>query len=149
MAARMYFTFGGAPWPHCRYRDAPEADAPREKSWTGIEPHYDFLQRTQYLIEIYLVKVMRTIIVDCENVRTEVDFWSAYIRTVKPDGAQFFGRNLHAFEDAVLGGGPGWPGECHLHFVNTRPLDSIENGRFLEMLRGVVQRSAWIKICID
>ncbi|MGE8281238.1 MAG: barstar family protein [Stenotrophomonas sp.] len=65
---------------------------------------------------------MDTFTIDCSEISSELQFWHAYLAAVNPDGAAVFGRNLDAFRDAVIDGGPGWPGECSLHIINTELL---------------------------
>lgn len=76
---------------------------------------------------------MPTIKIDCAAVRTEAEFWQLYIDVVRPQGANIFGRNLDAFDDA-LSGGPGWPGELQLQFRNTSELRALRGGEFLGAL---------------
>jgi hypothetical protein len=79
---------------------------------------------------------MRTIEVDCASVRSEREFWQRYIDVVRPQGADIFGRNLDAFDDA-LAGGPGCPGDISVHFTHTAHLRSLRNGAFLAALREI------------
>ncbi len=91
---------------------------------------------------------MNTYTVDCLEVRTEANFWQAYLDTVKPDGVDYFGRNLHAFRDA-LSGGPGWPGVCLLRFINTKALIPIQNGEFYNLLISIASESKIIRISFN
>jgi hypothetical protein len=62
---------------------------------------------------------VRVITLDGSRLTDEAAFWWEYVIAVRPDGAEYFGRNLAAFRDAVTAGGPGWPGErCRLRVVN-------------------------------
>ena len=79
---------------------------------------------------------MRSVEIDCAAVRTEAEFWQRYIDVVRPQGADIFGRNLDAFDDA-LSGGPGWPGEVQLHFVHTSHLKTLRAGAFLTALKEI------------
>ncbi|WP_438042119.1 barstar family protein [Sorangium sp. So ce128] len=91
---------------------------------------------------------MRSIVVDCGPVQTEADFWSAYVIAAEPEGAAYFGRNLDAFWDG-LNGGPGWPGECELKLVNTRSLDRLRDGQFVQALRDIASRSTFVKVTLE
>jgi hypothetical protein len=58
---------------------------------------------------------------DGRRITSEYTFWQEYLAVAQPDGAEYFGCNLAAFRDAVVAGGPGWPGEsCHLRIENHR-----------------------------
>jgi RNAse (barnase) inhibitor barstar len=94
------------------------------------------------------VAALQTITVDCAHVQTRDDFWRVYLSTVKPEGAELFGRNLDAFWDA-LAGGPGWPGECVLRFVNTAPLKRIDDGRFYGALIKIAQDSRIVQVIVE
>jgi RNAse (barnase) inhibitor barstar len=71
---------------------------------------------------------------DCLNITSEAEFWALYVRELRPDGADLFGRNLNALWDAMAGG-PGWPGEGEIVLKNSGALAPIEEGQFLRALR--------------
>lgn len=81
---------------------------------------------------------MRTISIDCGKVATEEDFWRLYVQSTNPEGASYFGRNLDAFWDA-LAGGPGYPGECELRFINTDSIKSFRSGAFYNALKKIAE----------
>jgi Barstar (barnase inhibitor) len=80
---------------------------------------------------------MQNFIIDCTRIKTEADFWRQYLLTVQPEGTEFFGRNLDAFWDALSGGGPGWPGQSSVFFINTETLKDIDNGYFYRQLKKI------------
>lgn len=82
---------------------------------------------------------MRTIIVDCDGVKSAAELWERYIEAAKPEGASSFGRNLDAFWDAIEQGGPGWPGEVKLAFRNSRRLATLKVGSGPSLLEGLRQ----------
>ena len=86
----------------------------------------------------------RTISVDCTHVHTAAEFWQLYLDVVNPEGADLFGRNLDAFDDA-LDGGPGFPGMVDVLFVNTRDLDR----QFLAALKQIASEHATPRILFD
>jgi ribonuclease inhibitor len=92
---------------------------------------------------------METIVIDCRDVRDEAGFWQCYVETVRPEGAHFFGRNLNAFWDAVSAGGPGWPGDVALLFVNAEALSPIDSGNFLRHLQEIAHQSQRVRIVLD
>ncbi len=73
--------------------------------------------------------------VDCCDVQSESEFWNRYLAATKPELGHLFGRNLHAYWDAVEWGGPGWPGDVHLRFLNCLSLAGFRNGDFLRFFR--------------
>ena len=91
---------------------------------------------------------MRKIDIPCRGLRSEAAFWNAYLDAVKPDGAGRFGRNLDAFRDALLGGGPGWPGECELRLVDSTALSALREGTFLERLEQIAGESESVRLIL-
>ncbi|WP_425606572.1 barstar family protein [Microbulbifer litoralis] len=89
---------------------------------------------------------MDTIIIDCQDVRDESDFWQLYIDIVRPEGADFFGRNASAFLDAISGGGPGWPGDVKLLFVHAESLSAINSGSLLRRLQEIQLHSKRVRV---
>ena len=86
------------------------------------------------------------IVVECTGLTSEASFWQAYLGAAKPEGASSFGRNLDAFRDAILGGGPGWPGECAIRLVSFDQLRTIEDGRFCAALERLAAESRHVTI---
>jgi hypothetical protein len=83
---------------------------------------------------------MATYTLDGSRIRTEGQFWEEYVVVVQPNGAEYFGRNLNAFNDA-LSGGPGWPGDnLTLRILHSKELSNAVGAKFLESIRD---------ICID
>lgn len=91
---------------------------------------------------------MLTFVIDCSGVASEAEFWARYVEAVQPAGADEFGRSLTAFWQAVEWGGPGWPGECVMHFANTHELRSLEDGLFLQRLRGLARTATALTISL-
>lgn len=88
---------------------------------------------------------------DCSQVSSQSDFWALYLATIRPDGAEVFGRNLSAFWDAIAGGGPGWPGECQIRVVNTGKLQK-QAAQFFEGLQRIaseVREHSGVSIVFD
>jgi hypothetical protein len=78
-----------------------------------------------------------TYCLNCDTVTSASDFWDLYVNVVAPEGARLFGRNLDAFNDALLGGS-GWPGACMIEVVNWAGLKAIDQGAFLLALREII-----------
>ena len=87
---------------------------------------------------------MRRITMDCSAIHSESEFWDQYLKLIDAESARFFGRNLNAFRDALLGGGPGWPGECELELVNAQQLPPL----FREGLEGIARQSTSEKVTL-
>jgi hypothetical protein len=62
---------------------------------------------------------VRVATIDGSRLRCEDDFWQEYLMAFQPEGSMYFGRNIAAFREAVVAGGPGWPGKrCRLVIAN-------------------------------
>ncbi|WP_374422711.1 barstar family protein [Chromobacterium sp.] len=91
---------------------------------------------------------MRHYTIDCALIKDESAFWQAYLIAIKPEGAGYFGCNLDAFWDA-LNGGPGWPGECQLNFINTANLKALGDGYFYQALQKIARDSDFVKVRVE
>ena len=82
---------------------------------------------------------MKKYILDCSDIKTEDDFWDAYVSNIEIDGEEFFGRNLDALWDALHAGGPGTPRDrcCFISVRKTESLKSINKGNFYDHLRQI------------
>ncbi|MBO6935286.1 MAG: barstar family protein [Deltaproteobacteria bacterium] len=75
-------------------------------------------------------------VLECSQVATQKEFWQLYLARVPTVNAEFFGRNLDAFRDAIAGG-PGRPGRpCFIEVLNTEKLQA-KSPAFLEALREI------------
>ena len=88
---------------------------------------------------------MDTIVIDCQNVRNEGDFWQLYVELARPEGANIFRRNVSAFWDAISGGGPGWPGDVEVLFVYAEVLSAINNGGLPRRLQEIQLQSTRVR----
>jgi hypothetical protein len=92
---------------------------------------------------------MKTVTVDCTGIQKTDELWQRYVDAAQPESAHFFGRNLNAFWDAVERGGPGWPGEVELVFLNTGELEPLRNPdgtSFLDSLKYLAEKQTAITI---
>lgn len=80
------------------------------------------------------------------------DLWERYVEAAQPDGARHFGRNLHAFWDAISGGGPGWPGDdVELVFRNSESLAALTSGSgpsYLDLMQRFARDLHAVKITL-
>jgi hypothetical protein len=80
---------------------------------------------------------MATYTLDGSRIQSEDKFWQEYIDAVQPDGAEMFGQNLNAFNDA-LWGGPGWPGDDFtLRILHSEQLVKSLGADFLPALKEI------------
>ena len=83
---------------------------------------------------------------DLSKVNTERDYWDSYLKTVNGEGSEYFGKNIYAFRDSILSGGPGCP-EYPSKFVfqNSNP----EKLKLLKKIFSVLEESDKITIEIE
>ena len=91
---------------------------------------------------------MAVFTINCDGLNSESEFWDLYLAETNPEGACYFGHNLDAFWDA-LSGGPGWPGECELRFVNTRSLQNFNHGKFYVALKEIARDSKVVPVYFE
>lgn len=91
---------------------------------------------------------MRVLTIDCSEMRSEQQFWSAYLAAAGSDSEGYFGANLDAFWDA-LNGGPGWPGECEIRFIKTDPLRLWRDGLFYKALAEIAAESKVVGVYVE
>jgi ribonuclease inhibitor len=90
---------------------------------------------------------VRVFILNGRLLISESHFWQQYVDVVQPEGAEFFGRNLDAFRDAVTGGGPGWPGgPCVFRIVEAELALNHLGRDFLESLCKIAQETHDIRV---
>lgn len=104
------------------------------------------MQRQLAFIRLLMTNIVD---VDCTGVTSASAFWDRYLSTAKPQGAALFGRNLDAFWDAIDGGGPGFPEQDVVHFINTDDLKRVDGGFFYEKLLELAKASRWGGVTFD
>jgi Barstar (barnase inhibitor) len=88
-------------------------------------------------------------VLDGSGITSLESFWEAYVHVVRPEGAEYFGRNLAALNDA-LWGGPGWPGEGSVLRITASAAMEQHLGReFLDDLREAFERSHSAKLVLE
>lgn len=92
---------------------------------------------------------MRKFVIDCSKVTCEMDVWEKYVELTQPEGVEFFGYNLDAFNDAITGGGPGWPGKCEIYFTNTWRVQKFRDGMFFNHLQRIANDSTSARIYLE
>jgi len=92
---------------------------------------------------------MKTFVIDCSTVTREMELWEKYIEVTQPEGVEFFGYGLDAFNDAITGGGPGWPGECEIYFMNTARIQKFRDGEFYKSLERIAAASTNARIHME
>ena len=92
---------------------------------------------------------MQKFIIDCSAITTEGEFWDKYLEATRPEGAEYFGRNLSAFDDAITAGGPGWPGECEIHFTNTSRIQRFRDGEFYTGMERIAKASSSARVFLE
>lgn len=92
---------------------------------------------------------MEKFIIDCSAVTSEMQLWELYAGTIKPEGIDHFGYNLDAFNDAITGGGPGWPGKCEIHFTNMARIHKFRSGEFYRRLQTIADASGTVRLVLE
>jgi hypothetical protein len=78
---------------------------------------------------------------DGRRLASEEAFWREFIEVLRPEGGEYFGRNLAAFNDA-LAGGPGWPGnDFALTITSSDTAIEYLGADFIQSLREICEES--------
>jgi RNAse (barnase) inhibitor barstar len=86
--------------------------------------------------------------IDGSNITSRSLFWDAYITVVQPEGAELFGRNLDALNDAFWGG-PGWPGDDFvLQISKSEEFEEHVGSEFVAKLKDVFEDSQSAKLVL-
>jgi RNAse (barnase) inhibitor barstar len=89
---------------------------------------------------------MATYTLDGEKIISRDEFWQHYLAIVQPEGAEIFGRNLDALNDA-LWGGPGYPGDdCVIRISSSQKLKQNLGSDFIVRLCEVFAASHSAKL---
>lgn len=82
---------------------------------------------------------MTIFVIDCSKIKTESEFWTAYINNVEVSSQDDFGRNLDALWDALQGNAPGSPIQtpCTIRIKNTDTIKKLRDGYFYDHLRQI------------
>lgn len=82
----------------------------------------------------------------CEK---KADFWNSYASQIPADSSQYFGKNLNAFNDAITGGGPGFPGDCIIEIVGTKKLRSIFGNEEFDFIIKLLQDAEFVDLILE
>lgn len=95
------------------------------------------------------VGTMKKFVIDCSTVTREMELWEKYVEVTEPEGVEFFGYGLDSFNDAITGGGPGFPGECEIYFTNTARIQRFRDGAFYKSLERIANESTSARIFLE
>lgn len=88
------------------------------------------------------------IFIDGNNCSNQKDFWNAYARQIETDSALRFGKNLDAFNDAITGGGPGYPGKCSIEISGIDNLISIFGKSSFQYIIDLLKDAEYIELIL-
>ena len=77
------------------------------------------------------------------------DFWKMYASQVPMDSARHFGENLDAFSDAILSGGPGFPGDCLIEIVGIDKLERLFGKSNFEFVISILRDAEYIDLIAE
>lgn len=95
------------------------------------------------------LSTMKKFVIDCSTVTREMELWEKYVEVTEPEGLEFFGYGLDSFNDAITGGGPGFPGECEIYFTNTARIQRFRDGAFYKSLERIANESTSARIFLE
>ena len=95
------------------------------------------------------VRKRRKIFIDGNNCNSETDFWNQYKKQISAESAKNFGMNLDAFNDAITGGGPGFPGDCLIEIIGIKELVKLFGSVKFEFVIQLLKEVDFVDLIIE
>lgn len=95
------------------------------------------------------IRKRKNIFINGYSCKSQGDFWNQYVNQIPSDSAKFFGRNLDAFNDAITGGGPGFPGDCIIEIVGTEDLEELFGKRNFEYIISLLEEAKFVDLILE
>ena len=95
------------------------------------------------------VRKRRKIFINGYYCNSQTDFWEKYTKQIPTESAKLFGKNLDAFNDAITGGGPGFPGDCVIEIIGIEKLNEIFGVQNMEFIIQLLRESEFIELIVE
>jgi len=95
------------------------------------------------------VRKRRKIFINGYYCKSKNDFWEKYTKQIPTESAKLFGKNLDAFNDAITGGGPGFPGDCVIEIIGIEKLNEIFGVQNMEFIIQLLRESEFIELIVE
>ena len=95
------------------------------------------------------VRKRRRIILNGYYCNSQDYFWNKYTRQISSDSGKNFGKNLDAFNDAITGAGPGFPGDCLIEIVGVDELIKIFGASKMETIIKLLDEAEFVDLIIE
>jgi len=95
------------------------------------------------------IRHKRKIFINGEFCQSKDDFWNKYVAEIDSESAKYFGKNLDAFNDAITGAGPGFPGDCIIEIVGTEKLEKIFGKEDFDFIIGLLKEAEFVDLIIE
>ena len=94
-------------------------------------------------------KHQRKMFINGEFCDSKQDFWNKYASEIGSESAKYFGKNLDAFNDAITGEGPGFPGDCIIEIIGTEKLKKIFGKEDFEFIINLLKEAEFVDLIIE
>ena len=61
----------------------------------------------------------------------------------------YFGQNLQAFQDAISGGGPGFPGDCMIEIIGSAQLQEIFGQEGFDVILRLLREADFVELIVE
>jgi RNAse (barnase) inhibitor barstar len=95
------------------------------------------------------IRHRRKIFINGDFCETQSDFWYKYSSQIPNDSAEYFGRNLDAFNDAITSGGPGYPGDSIIEIIGTQKLTRIFGQDNFDFIVELLRKADYVDLIIE
>ena len=95
------------------------------------------------------IRHRRKIFINRDFCETKEGFWNKYVADIDSEFANFFGKNLDAFNDAITAEGPGFPGYCIIEIIGTKKLEKVFGKEDFDFIIGLLRNSKFVDLIIE
>ncbi|TVZ55309.1 barstar (barnase inhibitor) [Lutibacter sp. Hel_I_33_5] len=93
------------------------------------------------------IRHRRKIFINGEFCETKEDFWNRYVAEIESE--KLFGKNLDAFNDAIIAEGPGFPGDCIIEIIGTKKLEKVFGKKNFDFIIGLLRDAEFVDLIIE
>ena len=80
---------------------------------------------------------------------TKEDFWNKYVSEIGAESANSFGKNIDAFEDAIIAEGPGFPDNCVIEIIGTEKLKRIFGKEDFNLIIKLLINAEFVELIVE
>ena len=95
------------------------------------------------------IRHRRNIFINGYTCNSQLDFWDKYTSQIPAESAKSFGKNLDAFNDAITGGGPGFPGDSTIEIIGSDKLSELFGQTNFEWMLQLLREAEFVNLIVE